>query len=55
MKNWNEKTWGIFVNLLIAMVIIIGVSCGTVNKTNSHGCDLMKNGKKCLADHSCCK
>jgi CHASE3 domain sensor protein len=55
MKNWTEKSWGLLVMMIVSLMIMVHVSCSTTNKTITHGCDLMKEGKRCLPDHSCCK
>ena len=41
-------------SFVISVMLTITISCG-VTKTTTHGCELMKNGQKCLSDHSCCK
>ena len=47
-----------FIWIVISTIIMIGIltlsSCVTTKNT-THNCELMKNGQKCLADHSCCK
>jgi len=43
MKKWNEKSWGIFINLIIALAIVI---CGTISaKAQTTTCaDITYNG-----------
>jgi len=47
-----------FIWMVISTIIMIGIltlsSCGATQNI-THKCELMKNGQKCLADHSCCK
>ena len=40
---------------VIGFIVVTLCNCTVTSKTTSHGCDLMKNGQKCLVDHSCCE
>ena len=45
MKNWNEKTWGLFVTSIVSLAIILQVSCGVTKTTEK--CD--KEKKECCS------
>jgi len=51
-KENRDRTLGI--TLIIVVVLLFLSSCVTTQNT-THNCELMKNGQKCLPDHSCCK
>ena len=46
-----EKFKGLILGIILTMFLY---SCGVTQNT-THNCELMKNGQKCLPDHSCCK
>jgi|TARA_R110000824_G_scaffold323018_1_gene509946 hypothetical protein len=59
-------TWWSWLRVVLrpwfVVFIVIGIilmmflsSCGTTKNTSTHNCELMKNGQKCLPDHSCCE
>jgi hypothetical protein len=51
-KEDRDRTFGI--TLIVIILIVLLSSCVTTQNT-THNCELMKNGQKCLPDHSCCK
>ena len=51
-KENRDRTFGI---TLIAIILIMLFSSCVTTQNTTHNCGLMKNGQKCLPDHSCCK
>ena len=51
-KENRDRTFGI---TLIAIILIVLLSSCVTTQNTTHNCELMKNGQKCLPDHSCCK
>lgn len=47
MKNWTEKSWGLFVMTIVSLMMMVHVSCG-VTKTVEK-CDTEKKEKECCS------
>ena len=45
MKNWTEKSWGLFVMTIISLLMMVHVSCGVTKTTEK--CD--KDKKECCS------
>ena len=49
MKNWTEKSWGLFVMTIVSLMMMVHVSCGVTKtvETKTEKCD--KDKKECCS------